>query len=191
MLVYTLTNNITGDVWVGTCKDSSDERFMQFQEAMALGVKEKIYKDLRDFGVQNFTVEDYALAYDREELKDIFDEAMESNNGKSLIGVKTSLGKTSIAKSAPLKSSVSSTVKRKTLGTTSTTASTVKKAATPAKLATGRTGNAKKEKLIKEKLAEEKAMRESKKSKQIMEQADEMAAIMARLDSRGSTANKR
>ena len=190
MLVYTLTNNITGDVWVGTCKDSSDERFMQFQEAMALGVKEKIYKDLRDFGVQNFTVEDYALAYDREELKDIFDDAMETYNGKSLIGVKTSLGKTSIAKSAPLKSSVGAP-KRKTLGSTTSTASTVKKAATPAKLATGRTGNAKKEKLIKEKLAEEKAMRESKKSKQIMEQADEMAAIMARLDSRGSTVNKR
>lgn len=190
MLVYTLTNNITGDVWVGTCKDSSDERFMQFQEAMALGVKEKIYKDLRDFGVQNFTVEDYALAYDREELKDILDDAMETYNGKSLIGVKTSLGKTSIAKSAPLKSSVGAP-KRKTLGSTTSTASTVKKAATPAKLATGRTGNAKKEKLIKEKLAEEKAMRESKKSKQIMEQADEMAAIMARLDSRGSTVNKR
>lgn len=190
MLVYTLTNNITGDVWVGTCKDSSDERFMQFQEAMALGVKEKIYKDLRDFGVQNFTVEDYALAYDREELKDIFDDAMETYNGKSLIGVKTSLGKTSIAKSAPLKSSVGAP-KRKTLGSTTSTTSTVKKAATPAKLATGRTGNAKKEKLIKEKLAEEKAMRESKKSKQIMEQADEMAAIMARLDSRGSTVNKR
>jgi hypothetical protein len=34
-------------------------------------------------------------------------------------------------------------------------------------------------------------MRESQKSKQIMEQADEMAAIMARLDSRGSTVNKR
>ena len=190
MLVYTLTNNITGDVWVGTCKDSSDERFMQFQEAMALGVKEKIYKDLRDFGVQNFTVEDYALAYDREELKDIFDDAMETYNGKSLIGVKTSLGKTSIAKSAPLKSSVGAP-KRETLGSTTSTSSTVKKAATPAKLATGRTGNAKKEKLIKEKLAEEKAMRESKKSKQIMEQADEMAAIMARLDSRGSTVNKR
>jgi hypothetical protein len=190
MLVYTLTNNITGDVWVGTCKDSSDERFMQFQEAMALGVKEKIYKDLRDFGVQNFTVEDYALAYDREELRDIFDDAMETYNGKSLIGVKTSLGKTSIAKTAPLKSNVS-TAKRKTLGASSATPSTPKKAAAPVKLATGRTGSAKKEKLIKEKLAEEKAMRESKKSKQVIEQADEMAAIMARLDSRGSTVNKR
>lgn len=190
MLVYTLTNNITGDVWVGTCKDSSDERFMQFQEAMALGVKEKIYKDMRDFGVQNFTVEDYAIAYDREELKDIFDEAVTVHNGKSLIGVKTSLGKTSIAKVAPLKSSVA-TSKRNVIEPKTTSRSKPKKTAAPTKLATGRTGSAKKEKIIKEKLAEEKALRESQKSKQIMEQADEMAAIMARLDSRGSTVNKR
>ena len=139
---------------------------------------------------KNFTVEDYALAYDREELKDIFDDAMETYNGKSLIGVKTSLGKTSIAKTAPLKSSVGA-AKRKTTSTKVSATSSVKKAAAPVKLATGRTGNAKKEKLIKEKLAEEKAMRESTKSKQIMDQADEMAAIMARLDSRGSTVNKR
>lgn len=191
MLVYTLTNNITGDVWVGTCKDSSDERFMQLQEAMALGIKAQIYKDLRDFGVQNFTVEDYAVAYDRDELKDIFDEAMEIHNGKSLTGVKTTLGKTSIAKVAPLKSSVSSAAKRKTLSTTSIEP---KRAASPLineKIASGRTGNAKKEKLIKERLAEEKAEREASKLKQIREQADEMAAIMARLDSRGSTVNKR
>ncbi|GAA6135727.1 hypothetical protein NBRC116188_25170 [Oceaniserpentilla sp. 4NH20-0058] len=188
MLVYTLTNNITGDVWVGTCKDSSDERFMQLQEAMALGIKAQIYKDLRDFGVENFTVEDYALAYDREELKDIFEDAMETYNGKSLVGVKTTLGKTSIANASPLKPSVGG-VKRKT-APSSTGAKIAAKPAATQKLASGRTGNVKKEKLIKEKLAEEKANREASKLKQVREQADEMAAIMARLDSRGSTANK-
>ena len=186
MLVYTLTNNITGDVWVGTCKDSSDERFMQLQEAMALGIKAQIYKDLRDFGVENFTVEDYAVAHDREELKDIFDEAMDIHEGKSLVGVKTTLGKTSIANAAPLKSSTTRTRK----ATSSTTSTTKTKTVAVEKLATGRTGSAKKEKLIKEKLAEEKAAREAAKLKQVREQADEMAAIMARLDSRGSTANK-
>ncbi len=191
MLVYTLTNNITGDVWVGTCKDSSDERFMQLQEAMALGIKAQIYKDLRDFGVQNFTVEDYAVAYDRDELKDIFDEAMDIHNGKSLIGVKTTLGKTSIAKVAPLKSSTSTTAKRKTLSTTAIEPKRAAAALINEKIATGRTGSAKKEKLIKERLAEEKAEREATKLKQIREQADEMAAIMARLDSRGSTVSKR
>lgn len=191
MLVYTLTNNITGDVWVGTCKDSSDERFMQLQEAMALGIKAQIYKDLRDFGVQNFTVEDYAVAYDRDELKDIFDEAMDIHNGKSLIGVKTTLGKTSIAKVAPLKSSVSTTAKRKTLSTSTIEPKRVATSLVNEKIASGRTGSAKKEKLIKERLAEEKAEREAAKLKQIREQADEMAAIMARLDSRGSTVSKR
>lgn len=186
MLVYTLTNNTTGDVWVGTCKDSSDERFMQLQEAMALGIKAQIYKDMRDFGIENFTVEDYAVADDREELKDIFDEAMEIHNGRSLVGVKTTLGKTSIANSAPLKSSI----KKVTRPSTNAQPSATTKPAKQEKLATGRTGSAKKEKLIKEKLAEEKALREAAKIKQVREQADEMAAIMARLDSRGSTAGK-
>ena len=196
MLVYTITNNITEEVWVGTCKDSSDERFEQFQEAMALGIKAQIYKDLRDFGSQNFTVEDYAIAEDRDDLKDLFAEAMEENNGKSLIGIKTSLGKTSIASMAPLKPSVG-TAKR-TVSTTSRAASTktppIKRVpAKPGKekIASGRTNNSAKEKLIKEKMADEKALRESQKSKQVMEQADEMAAIMARLDSRGSTVGKR
>ena len=201
MLVYTITNNITEEVWVGTCKDSSDERFEQFQEAMALGIKAQIYKDLRDFGVQNFTVEDYAVAEDREDLKDLFAEAMDEYNGKSLIGIKTSLGKTSIASMAPLKSSVGSP-KRTTISTTSgTSTSAISRAATTTrrtatkpvkeKIASGRTNNSAKEKMIKERMADEKAQRESQKSKQIMEQADEMAAIMARLDSRGSTAGKR
>ena len=200
MLVFTITNNITEEVWVGTCKDSSDERFDQLQEAMALGIKAQIYKDLRDFGVQNFTVEDFAVAEDREDLKDLFEEAMEENNGKSLIGIKTSLGKTSIASTAPLKSSVGA-YKRPSVATPSrATSSTISRAATTRratakpvkeKIATGRTNNSAKEKLIKEKMADEKAQRESLKSKQVMEQADEMAAIMARLDSRGSTAGKR
>ena len=198
MLVYTITNNITEEVWVGTCKDSSDERFEQFQEAMALGIKAQIYKDLRDFGVQNFTVEDYAVAEDRDDLKDLFAEAMDEYQGKSLIGIKTSLGKTSIASMAPLKSSVGTTkrpVSTPARAATSTAKITparrVTTKAVKEKISSGRTNNSAKEKLIKEKMAEEKAMRESQKSRQVMEQADEMAAIMARLDSRGSTAGKR
>jgi len=192
MIVFTITNNTTDDVWVGTCKDSSDERFQQYQEAMALGIKHRFYKDLSDFGVQNFTVEDFAVAHDREELKDLFDEAMETYEGRSLVGVKTSLGKTSIAKAAPLKSSLTKTRGTAT-GISRAASSPAKKTTKLAKekISTGRTGSAAKERLIKEKLAEEKAQRESLKSKQIMEQADEMKAILAGLDARGSTLKKR
>lgn len=197
MIVFTITNNTTEDVWVGTCKDSSDERFQQYQEAMALGVKHQFYKDLSDFGVQNFTVDDFAVAHDREELKDVFDEAMESYEGRSLVGVKTSLGKTSIAKSAPLKSSVPKS-RLTGVGSGIKTAPSARAAATRTsakptkeKLSSGRTGSAIKERLIKEQLANEKAARDSIKNKQVMEQADEMKAILAGLDARGSTLKKR
>ena len=197
MLVFTITNNITEDVWVGTCKDSSDERFEQFQEAMALGIKSQFYKDLRDFSVQNFTVEDFAVAEDREELKDLFTEAMETYNGRTLVGIKTSLGKTSIAAMAPLKSSVKipkRPVSSAALAISKAASTKPKRTPTKAvieKVSSGRTGNAAKERLIKEKLADEKAQRAQLKSRQVMDQADEMAAIMARLDSRGSTAGKK
>lgn len=208
MLVFTITNNVTEDVWVGTCKDSSDERFQQFQEATALGIKATFYKDLRDFGVQNFTVEDYAIAHDREELRDIFDEAMDTYDGKSLSGIKTTLGKTSIATAAPLTAATQRAMAaKKTIVTSRAATSGIKKAAasksigasgrpisrkvTKEKLANGRTGSANKERSIKESIAEEKAMRESSKSKQIMEQADEMKAILAALDSRGSSLRKK
>jgi len=197
MLVFTITNNITEDVWVGTCKDSSDERFEQFQEAMALGIKSQFYKDLRDFSVQNFTVEDFAVAEDREELKDLFTEAMETYNGRTLVGIKTSLGKTSIASMAPLKSSVKipkRPVSSAALAISKAASTKPKRTPTKAvieKVSSGRTGNAAKERLIKEKLADEKAQRAQLKSRQVMDQADEMAAIMARLDSRGSTAGKK
>ena len=60
---------------------------------MYLGIKEQIYQDLREHGVDAFTVEEYAVAEDREELKDMFEDAMDMFNGKSLMGVKTSFPK--------------------------------------------------------------------------------------------------
>ena len=59
------------------------------------------------------------------------------------------------------------------------------------KLATGRTGSAAKEKRIKEAIALEKLEREALKKRQVTEQADEMKAILANLDARGSTLRKR
>ena len=164
---------------------------------MALGIKAQFYKDLRDFSVQNFTVEDFAVAEDREELKDLFAEAMETYNGRTLVGIKTSLGKTSIATMAPLKSSVKipkRPVSSAALALSKAAGTKPKRSPTKAvseKVSSGRTGNAVKERMIKEKLADEKAQRAQAKSRQVMDQADEMAAIMARLDSRGSTVGKK
>lgn len=182
MLVFTLTNNVTDEVWVGTCKDSSEERFTQFKNAMTLGIKAQIYKDLRDYGVNNFSVADFAMASDREELAELFVEAMDTYDARSLQGIKTSLRSAAAPKAAPVKKRAPSA-----------TGSKVKTKVKPSKekISTGRTNNSAKEKLIKERMAEEKAERETIKRRQEREQADEMAAIIARLDARGSTLAKR
>lgn len=58
------------------------------------------------------------------------------------------------------------------------------------KLAVGRTGSSVKEKRIKEAIEQEKADRQSKNSSQSAAEAEEMAAILARLDERGKVADK-
>lgn len=214
MIVFTLTNQITDDVWVGTTRDSSAERFEAYKEALYHGIKHQFYKDLRDFGVDNFVLDDYAVAEDRDDLKELFEEAMETHDGKSLIGVKTV--KTSIVASkapAPKKVATRKTASGKDNKATneiSKAAASISQArsgsaktkigangrplaqkVTKEKLSSGRTGNAKREKAIKEAITAEKAEREAEKAKKVMEEADAMKAILARLDSRGSSLKKR
>jgi len=62
--------------------------------------------------------------------------------------------------------------------------------AAPASQAKGRGGSSAKEKRIKEAIAREKAERDSLRQSQAAAQADEMAAILARLDARGKEAEK-
>ncbi len=189
MIVYLLKNKVTKDVWVGTSPTSGEERFAQLCGAMYLGIKAPIYRDLRDHGVKSFEVEEYAFTEDRDELKDMFDDAMDMYNGKSLIGVKTSLpkvpepAKRKTAKKTPTSAAASILAKR---SGGSVTVKPVKD-----KIATGRTGSAAKEKLIKEKIALERAKMEAEKSKQVMEQAAEMRALMAAMDARKTTMKKR
>ncbi|PCI43480.1 MAG: hypothetical protein COB51_11500 [Moraxellaceae bacterium] len=185
MLVFTLTNNVTDEVWVGTCKDSCEERFTQFKKAMTLGIKAQIYKDLRDYGAKNFTVDDFAMANDREELAELFNEALDTYGGLSLQGVKTSLRSTAPIKAIATKNRSVSPM------TASSSVKNTKSRPAKEKISKGRTNNSAKEKLIKERMAEEKVEREMVKKKQEREQADEMAQIIARLDARGSTLAKR
>lgn len=185
MIVFTITNDVTDEVYVGTTKDSVEERWKQYQEAAKLDhTAARLFKDIRDFGAEKFTISEFAAAYDREDLKDMFDEAMDEFNGISLVGVKTT-------KPKPVKvASVKKTAVKK--ATTSRTAGgpVTTKIVKP-KLASGRTNSAAKERAIKEAIAEEKAERESQKLAKAAAEAQEMRDIMARLDNRGSTLKKR
>jgi hypothetical protein len=186
LIVFIITNDVTDEVYVGTTKDSVEERWKQYQEAAELDhTAARLFKDIRDFGAKSFTPSEYAVAFDREDLKDLFEEAMEEHQGTSLVGVKTIKPKP-VKVAPPKKSAVKkTTTKSKTSGGAVTT-----KIVKP-KVASGRTNSAAKERTIKEAIAEEKAERESKKLMKASSEAQEMRDIMARLDNRGSTLKKR
>jgi len=185
LIVFTITNDVTDEVYVGTTKDSVEERWKQYQEAAKLDhTAARLFKDIRDFGAEKFTVSEFAAAYDREDLKDMFDEAMDEFNGISLVGVKTTKPKP--VKVAPVKKTA---VKKATTSRTASGPVTTK--IVKPKLASGRTNSAAKERAIKEAIAEEKAERESQKLAKAAAEAQEMRDIMARLDNRGSSLKKR
>jgi len=184
LIVFTITNEVTDEVYVGTTKDSVDERWKQYQEAAALDhTAARLFKDIRDFGAKNFTAAEYAVAYDREDLKDLFDEAMDQHAGISLVGVKTTKPKP-VKVAAPKKAAPKKKATSKSHGPVTTILS-------KPKISSGRTNSAAKERAIKEAISEEKAERESIKLAKAAAEAQEMRDIMARLDNRGSSLKKR
>ena len=189
MIVFTLINELTDDVWVGSTHEdvSPEARFKQFQNALELNIDHPFYKDLKKFGPEAFSVNLFAVAEDRTDLKMLIEEALETYDAKSLAGIKTVRPGTTQAALAP-----KAKTKARTAGTTSASSKsrTTPKAAKE-KLSAGRTGSAAKERKIKEAIEAEKAAIAAAKAKRVMEEAAEMKAIMAGLDARGSTLRKR
>lgn len=194
MIVFTLTNEETDDVWVGSAREgvSPEARFKQLQEALPLGIDHAFYRELKVFGPQSYSVELFAVAEDRMELQQLVEEALDTYNGKSLIGITTVLpGATKAALTKPKPKP------RPGVGaapiSSAPASPTSKRTAKPAKekLATGRTGSAARERAIKAGIEAEKAAMAAAKAKRAQEEADEMKRILASLDARGSTLSKR
>jgi paraquat-inducible protein B len=184
LIVFTITNNVTDEVYVGTTVDNVEERWQQYQEAAKSDhTAAALFKDIRDFGAKSFTASEYAVAFDREDLKDLFEEALDEYQGTSLVGVKTIPPK-------PMKAVTKKTTTKKAT-TRPKTSGAVKTKIVKPKVASGRTNSAAKERAIKEAIAEEKAERESVKIAKASAEAQEMRDIMLRLDSRGSGNKKR
>jgi len=239
LIVFTIKNIRTNTVYVGTTKDSIDERWALYQLAKDLPLEAPLYQDMRKFGIPCFVIEEYDFAETRQELAELYEDAMSQFDGISLKGMKTSLPRTAVytvkeapAKAKPAKKVVakvkavassidelkaelnainagiskpvpSTSAKVSTSSSRATTSNanligmrrkpveTAMPGAAKLKLSSGRTGSAIKEKKIKEGIQQEKDARDALKQQQVSQQADEMKAIMARLDSRGSSLKKR
>lgn len=191
MIVFTLVNEATDDVWVGTAREgvSPEARFKQFQDALELGIDHPFYKELKTFGPGAFSVNLFAAAEDPAELKMLVEEALEAHDGKSLAGIKTVRPGTTKAALATKPKSRSGTAAAKKASTRGGSRVATKPA--KEKLSSGRTGSAAKERKIKEAIEAEKAAIAAAKAKRAAEEAAEMKAILAGLDARGSTLRKR
>jgi hypothetical protein len=88
LVVFKITNNISGKHYIGTSFNSGFQRFEQYVEATSEGLDFPLYNDIRENGVDAFTVEELFETSDKEELYELETDYISIYNGESLRGYK-------------------------------------------------------------------------------------------------------
>lgn len=88
MVVFKITNNVTGKNYVGTSFNSGFQRFEQYVEAANEDLDYPLYEEIRSHGVDAFTVEELFETSDKEELYELEQDYIAIYNADSLRGYK-------------------------------------------------------------------------------------------------------
>lgn len=88
MVVFKITNNISGKHYIGTSFNSGFQRFEQYVEATNEGLDFPLYNDIRESGVEAFVVEELFETSDKQELYELETDYISIYNGESLRGYK-------------------------------------------------------------------------------------------------------
>ncbi|MCW8355254.1 GIY-YIG nuclease family protein [Marinomonas pontica] len=88
MVVFKITNNISGKHYIGTSFNSGFQRFEQYVEATNEGLDFPLYNDIRENGIEAFTVEELFETTDKQELYELETDYISIYNGESLRGYK-------------------------------------------------------------------------------------------------------
>ena len=91
MIVFTITNKHTQQVYVGTTRDSADDRWSQLVLAASLPLDFPLYDEIRQYGADAFDVQEWAETDSRQELVALKEEALDSFNALSLRGYRTTV----------------------------------------------------------------------------------------------------
>ncbi|ADZ91738.1 GIY-YIG nuclease family protein [Marinomonas mediterranea] len=95
MVVFKITNTITGKNYIGTSFNSGFQRFEQYVEASAdEDLTYPLYEDIRASGPDAFVVEELFETSDKEELYELEKDYVSIYNGESLRGYK--IGQSSV-----------------------------------------------------------------------------------------------
>ncbi|GAB3482515.1 GIY-YIG nuclease family protein [Marinomonas epiphytica] len=129
LVVFKITNNITGKHYIGTSFNSGFQRFEQYVEATNEGLEFPLYDDIREHSAQAFTVEELFETQDKEELYELEKDYISIYNGISLRGYKIAQ---SAEKNAPLSFGKKAMFDSNGVSTTEAPKKTRKKTATSA-----------------------------------------------------------
>ncbi|RDL42619.1 GIY-YIG nuclease family protein [Marinomonas piezotolerans] len=88
MVVFKITNNVTGKHYVGTSFNSGFQRFEQYVEAANEDLDYPLYEEIRTHGVDAFSVEELYETRDKEELYELEQDYISIYNAESLRGYK-------------------------------------------------------------------------------------------------------
>ncbi|MGI0117265.1 GIY-YIG nuclease family protein [Zooshikella sp. RANM57] len=107
MLIFTVTNKITGQVYVGTTRNQLEVQWAKIVAAAEMDLDFPLYKEILRYGTDEFSVEEWDYAESRDELAELEQEAINTYSALSLKGYK--LGSSSnticrpVRKKAPAK----------------------------------------------------------------------------------------
>ena len=90
MIIFTVTSNITGQVYVGSTRNELESQWEKMVAAAQQDLDYPLYREIRINGEDAFVVEEWDRAEDRQELLELEQEAIDHFGAKSLRGYKTS-----------------------------------------------------------------------------------------------------
>ncbi|OOZ35792.1 hypothetical protein [Solemya velesiana gill symbiont] len=77
MIVFTLTNRNTGNIYVGSTRSVPEERWEQLAEMAADGAEGKLLDDIRTHGEDAFKIEEWGVAESPAGIRELIQEAQE------------------------------------------------------------------------------------------------------------------
>ncbi|MES9963989.1 MAG: hypothetical protein ABW116_10640 [Candidatus Sedimenticola sp. 20ELBAFRAG] len=211
MIVFTLTNRVTGGIYVGSTRSVPEERWEQLINQAADGAEGKLPDDIRAHGEAAFRIEEWGMAESPAGVKELIREAEEQLDAHP-IRTKGHTHRESTGKSEPSLGDIKRMLDEiresdpvweddpappAKPGVSTGSSPLPKEPAKPSgkkspalKLANGRAGSAEKEKRVKEALLKQREEREQTRQIQSTREADEMREVIMRIEARRASQKK-
>lgn len=90
MIIFTVTNKTTSQVYVGSTRNDLVDQWEKMVAAAEQNLDYPLYREIRVHGREGFVVEEWDFVEDRNELNVLEQEAIETLDARSLRGYKTS-----------------------------------------------------------------------------------------------------